>query len=250
LRILGVVISLLLFGFCYSQTKTFEAKFRSLENGEPVLYAKVSAGNGNQKLTNINGFISLDYKEGETILVSHLVYDTLEIVPSKWEGRDSLVFYLQPRTYEIKEFKFSILGERSLFDNKFVNNDLGKSDEEKVREKLNISGMKKELKGLDQSAQGGVVLGSPISFLYNRFSKDGKEKAKYAMLLEKDRLAKIKGQKFDDYIITTLTNYDEEELAKFKEFCSFHPTYIEAVGAVELYFEILRCKDEYVQKGM
>ena len=102
-----------------------------------------------------------------------------------------------------------------LFDNKFVKNDLGKSDEEKVREKLNIIDMKKELTGLDQSAQGGVVLGSPISYLYDRFSKAGKERTKYAMLVEQDKLAAISRKQFDDLTVTTLTNYTDEELEKF-----------------------------------
>ncbi|PCJ65016.1 MAG: hypothetical protein COA58_12155 [Bacteroidetes bacterium] len=248
MRLLFIFISLFAFGFTQAQTNVFQARFRSLQNGEPVLYAKITNAGGQHKLTNINGYVSIEHSEGEELVISHLIYDTLRIKTSNWIGRDSLVFYLQPRTYDLKEVKFTILGERSLFDNKFVKNDLGKSDEDKVREKLNINEMKQELIGLDRSAQGGMVLGSPITFLYNRFSKSGKERTKYLMLLEKDRLAKIKGKKFDDLIINTLTNYEAEELAKFKEFCSFHPTYIDAVDALQLYFEILRCRDEYVEK--
>ena len=34
-----------------------------------------------------------------------------------------MIFYLQPKTYQLREVSYSILGNRSLFDNKFVKND-------------------------------------------------------------------------------------------------------------------------------
>jgi hypothetical protein len=248
LRFFILFISLWTLSAVNAQQVSFHAQFRSLENGEGIMYARVTARGGEAKLTNINGYVELKFDKGADIIVNHLSFDSLVLQSNKFAGRDSLVFYLTPKTYVLREVSFSILGERSLFDNKFVQNDLGKSDEEKVREKLNIIDMKMELKGLDRSAQTGMVLGSPISYLYERFSKDGKERAKYAMLVEQDRLAKISLKQFDDLTVTTLTNFTDEELARFKQFCSFHPTYIKAVDALELYFEILRCRDEYVAK--
>jgi len=250
LRFLSIIISFLTFNLTYAQNAEFKAVFKSLENGEPVLYAKISAPKGEAKLTNVYGFVEIDYTMGDILTISHLTYDTLQINTTKWRGRDSLVFYLQPKIYDLREVRFTILGDRSLFDNKFVRNDLGKSNEEKVREKLRILEMRQELIGLDKMAQDGMVLGSPITYMYDRFSKDGKERRKYAELLERDRQIRASGKKIDDLIIVTLTNFENEELVKFKEFCSFHPSYIEAVDALELYFEILRCKKEYKEKGI
>ncbi len=235
-------------GYAHAQVATFSAQFKNLADGEEVLYAKVINSDGESKLTNIDGYVSILHKVNTPIVIAHLVYDTLVINTADFAGRDSLTFYLTPKTYQLKEVTFSILGERSLFDNKFVYNDLGKSDEEKVREKLNVLNMKKELIGLDQSAQGGYVLGSPITYLYDRFSKDGKERAEYQRLLEQDRLRAQSKEKYDDLIITTLTNFSDEELADFKVFCSFHPSYIDQVQLVELYYEILRCKHEYEEQ--
>ena len=248
LRFISIIISFIIFNLAYAQNAEFKAVFKSLENGEPVLYAKISSPRGEAKLTNVNGFVAIDYKMGDMLTISHLTYDTLFVNTASWKGRDSLVFYLQPKVYDLREVRFTILGDRSLFDNKFVSNNLGKSDEEKVREKLKILEMRQELIGLDKMAQDGMVLGSPITYMYDRFSKNGKERRKYAELLERDRQLRASGKKFDDLIIVTLTNYENEELVKFKEFCSFHPSYIEAVDALELYFEILRCRKEYIQK--
>lgn len=241
---------LCLAGYSGAQVSTFSAQLKSLADGEEVLYAKVTNSDGESMLSNINGYVSIVHKVNTSLIISHLAYDTLIINTADFKGRDSLAFYLTPKTYQLKEVTFSILGERSLFDNKFVYNDLGKSDEEKVREKINVQDMKKELKGLDQAAQGGYVLGSPITYLYDRFSKDGKERAEYARLLQRDRLRAQSREKYDDLIVTTLTNFTDEELADFKVFCSFHPTFIDQAELVELYYEILRCKHEYEEKGL
>ncbi|MGB0850447.1 MAG: hypothetical protein ACPGTP_04325 [Bacteroidia bacterium] len=237
------------FGFSQAQTSVFKARFKSLQNGEPILYAKISSPGFESKLTNINGDVQIQYNEGAKLIVSHLVYDTLVINTNDWKNRDSLLFYLQPKVYQLREVTFSILGQRSLFDNKFVKNDLGKSDEEKVRDKLKILGLRDELIGLDKSAQGGMVLGSPISYLYDKFSKSGKERTKYEMLVARDRQRQITKKQFDNLTVTMLTNYTEEDLEKFKSFCEFHPSYLKAVDALTLYYEIIRCKKEYVEKG-
>ncbi len=245
-----ILISLLWIGYAEAQTSVLHARFKSLQNGEGVMYARVTTSTGQTKLTNVYGDVQISYPTGTSITITHLNYDSLIIRPAPFAGRDSLLFYLQPKVYVLPEVSFSILGERSLFNHKFIEHDLGKSDEEKIREKLNIIDMKMELISLDKAAQDGRVLGSPISYLYDRFSKAGKERTKYNLLVERDRRRKNVYQKFDDLIINTLTNYEDEELAKFKEFCAFHPTYVEAVDALELYYEILRCRKEYIQKDI
>ncbi len=245
MRGLAIIFFLISFNWGFSQSKTFKAQFKSLVNGEEILYAKVAAENGSTKLTNIDGYVSIKYYPGEIITISHLTFDTLKLNPERYLHVDTPIFYLKPRVYTLKEFKFSVLGPRAFFDNKFVKNDLGKSDEEKVREKLKIIEMRQELIGLDLSAQSGVVLGSPISYLYDRFSKAGREKQKYNLLIERDRRDSIAGKKFDNLIVKMLTSYNDDEVAKFVEFCSLHPTYVEQVDALSLYYEILRCKDQY-----
>ena len=101
---------ILVYGRGYSQSSQFSATFKSLVNGEPVLYAKVTNSIGESLLTNVDGLVTIAYEPESEITISHLVYDTLRILPSEFVGRRDLVFYLQPRTYDLREVKFSILG--------------------------------------------------------------------------------------------------------------------------------------------
>ena len=68
------------------------------------------------------------------------------------------------------------------------------------------------------------------------------------MLLAKDKQRKENGKKFDDFVVSTLTSFENEELARFKAFCSFHPSFIEMVDELTLYYEILRCRTEFIEK--
>ena len=136
-------------------------------------------------------------------------------------------------------------GAQPFFDNKFVKNDLGDRNSEKVRAKLRILDMKDELIGLDRAAQDGLVLGSPISFLYNKYSKSGKDRARYIELVSQDKKRRALDKKLDDYMITSLSGFEDESLEEFKKFCSFHPSYIIQAETLEIFFEVLRCKEEY-----
>jgi hypothetical protein len=243
-----IFIALGLFQLSFGQTRVFKAQFKSVTNGEKIIYAKVTNVGGGSRLTNIDGYVEIAFEVGDRIRVSHLTFDTLLIRPGDYTHLDTAVFYLSPRIYTIDEFKFTVLGPRVFFDNKFVSNDLGKSDEEKVKEKLKIIEMKMDLIALDRGAQGGAVLGSPITHLYERYSKAGKERQKYHELIMQQRRDSVSGRKFDDVVVKTLTSYDDKEMQRFLEFCSFHQSYINSVDALELYYEIIRCKDEYEEK--
>lgn len=232
----------------FSQSREFHATFKSYADGEEILYAKVNNGTGITRLTNIDGEISMPFAEGAIITVTHLNYDSLVIKTDDFIGRDSVIFYMTPKTYELKEVTFSVLGERAFFDSKFVNNDLGIRDAQKVRDKLGLGDMKQELIGLDRAAQNGAVLGSPISYLYNKFSKEGKDRARYAELVRQDQKRKALDKKLDDYMITSLSGFEGESLDEFKKFCSFHPSYIIQAETLEIFFEVLRCKEEYTRQ--
>ena len=49
-------------GWGYSQSSQFSAAFKSLVNGEPILYAKVTNSNGESLLTNVDGLVTIFYR--------------------------------------------------------------------------------------------------------------------------------------------------------------------------------------------
>lgn len=245
-RFIPFLILLAVSATAIGQDKIFHAEFRSLLDGEKVMYATVSNSYGDSKLTNSDGYVNIRYQSGSFIKVSHIGYDSLSINPSNFPAKDTVLFYLAPRTFVLREFQYSILGPRHTFDNKFVDTKLGKSDIERVKEQLGIEDLESTLVALDQSAADGVRLGSPITALYDQFSKAGKERRKYAELLAGDVLDSLTREKYNLRLVQSLTAlYEPLAAQEFMDFCSFDERYIEQTEKVEIYFEILRCKDEY-----
>ncbi len=230
----------------FAQTGRFHAEFRSLLDGERILYAKITNSSGESKLTNSDGYVNIEYSFGTELQVSHISYDSLNISTEDYKDGDTVLYYLAPRTFTLREFQYSILGPRFTFDNKFIDTDLGKSDIDIVKERLEIIDMKQDLVALDRAAADGVRLGSPITALYEQFSKAGKERRKYAELLARDYTDSLTRTKYNIQVVQSLTAIGNiGEVQDFMDFCSFDQTYIEQTERVEIYFEILRCREEY-----
>lgn len=250
IKVLRPLLLSMLFVLCATtvlgQDRIFHAEFRSLYDGERILYAKITNSNNHSKLTNSDGYVNINYAEGSSLVVTHVSYDTLKIDPSNYNYGDTVLFYMAPKTYELREFQYSVLGPRHIFDNKFVDTDLGKSDIEKVKEKLEIEDMTATLVALDRSAADGVRLGSPITALYDQFSKEGRERRRYLELLANDTRDSITREKYNLRVVQSLTAIvDTAQAQDFMDFCSFDKTYIEQTEKVEIFYEILRCKQEY-----
>lgn len=234
-----------------AQTKSFKAQFRSFIDGEPILYAKLVTSFGKEYLTNSDGFVEFSIDRKDSLVVTHIAYDTLRVRISDLDlsKGDTLLFHLIPRVFEIPVIDVSLLGPRYTFNERFVALDLGPTDEERVKAQLELDELTGDLKALDAASSDGVVLGSPLTALYNRFSEEGKDRRMYAELLANQLKDSLNETKFNVTIVQQLTMLESEELTEdFMEFCSFHPDFIENSEPLIVYLEILRCKEEYILK--
>jgi hypothetical protein len=87
LRHFFALLAITLFCAAQAQQQSFSAQFKSLENGEGVIYARVFTLGGEAKLTNVDGLVELNYAKGATIIVTHLSFDSLQINTADFEGR-------------------------------------------------------------------------------------------------------------------------------------------------------------------
>lgn len=248
-HLLSLTLLLMLSSTLFAQQSVFHAEFRSLVDGERIMYAKLTNKLGDSRLTNSDGYVEMPYGKNDQLTVSHLSFDSLTIFPGDYPKGDTLRFYMTPRVFMLREFTFSILGPRYAFDSKFVKKDLGKSESDRVKEQLEILDMRRDLIALDQSAADGVRLGSPITALYEQFSKAGKERRKYAQLLANDYQDSITREKYSLGLVQSLVAFPSVmETQDFMDFCSFDQSYIEQTNKVDIYLEILRCRDEYLRQ--
>ena len=245
-RLLYLLLLLNLVGHASAQSRLFKAEFRSVVNGEKVMYAKLTNQLGDSRLTNLDGYVEMPFKKGDRIAVSHLSYDSVFIDPGSYDPGDTILFYMTPRVFHLQEFTFSVLGPRYAFDSKFAKTDLGATEAERIKAQLEIKQLRPDLVALDRSAADGVRLGSPITALYEQFSKAGRERRRYAELLARERQDSITRNKYSVPLVSSLIGSNSKaETLEFMKFCSFDQRYIEQSSQVDIFFEILRCKEEY-----
>ncbi|PLX01197.1 MAG: hypothetical protein C0594_13920 [Marinilabiliales bacterium] len=88
---------------------------------------------------------------------------------------------------------------------------------------------------------------SPISYLYNRFSKEGKEKREYARLLAADHLKEKIEKRYNKEIVMALTGIDDNQvLEEFMEFCQFPTDFILNVSEYDLLLAINECYKSFI----
>jgi len=90
--------------------------------------------------------------------------------------------------------------------------------------------------------QGGIVMQGPISFLYDKFSKEAMSKRIYAELTKKDEAA----VRYNKVVISKITGmHDEDEIRKFIDFCALRVQFILDASDYELYAAIMDCYQNF-----
>ena len=78
--------------------------------------------------------------------------------------------------------------------------------------------------------QGGINLlpgeMSPVSALYNRFSKEAKQKKYYKKLIEGTADFMVAGEKFNGAMVAQLTGLKDDQLIEFMSYCAFTKDFI------------------------
>jgi hypothetical protein len=92
--------------------------------------------------------------------------------------------------------------------------------------------------------EGGSLSMSPITMLYDIFSKEGKSKRKLRYDIQQDRLAYYATFRFNR-IASFSTKLTGKELEDFRDFCRFDNNYILTATDYELTFNILEAWEEY-----
>ena len=150
----------------------------------------VSDGFGDFKITaNVN----------DSIMFSALGFETLTIVLSESMYDFGLIIRLKPTAYEMEEVTIRPIIEKPLVT-------------------------KWEVYTPPLPNQGGINIPtgfSPVTALYNLFSKEGRQQKYYRKLMDRTADFMIIGEKFNGEIVAQITGLKDEELVKFMSYCNF-----------------------------
>ncbi|MDD4149488.1 MAG: carboxypeptidase-like regulatory domain-containing protein [Bacteroidales bacterium] len=178
-------------------------------------------------ITDTDGYFILSATINDTITFSSLGYDRKYVVltDSAADNMKPLVVFLDTRIYEINSI--DIIALRRYKQLKYEITNMRLPDDDYVNAARNFPFRPADIDYYSRvNAPGFGLVFSPISALYDMFSKEGKERQKLEELQQADLLNNIIEEKLSPELIINITGMTREETNIFIDWCNFSPSFI------------------------
>ena len=176
--------------------------------------------------TNTSGLFSILTGKGDSLIVTSLTHGRNGI---EWDG-----FTEEPTIYSRRLMKAIELPEVKIKTKR------DEQLEQEIREILAEPERTTKLGG-DRTLE---LIQSPISLLYEAFSRRAKSDRKVLVLMQQDRRRKLAEYRLS-MIAGRATDYRGNELEKFMYFCNFNQDFLLTSSEYELTYEILAAQKQY-----
>ena len=188
-------------------------------------------------LSDEYGFFTITANTGDSIMFSSIGYGRVTMVVRDSMYTNDRIVRIKPVVYVLNEIEIGIL---STYD-RFKRNILSKEAQEAYR--LAPLASKYDIYIPPLPNQGGInvpLMVSPVTFLYNLWSKEGKQYQHYVNIINGTAEFIIIGDKFNGLLVKELTGLENDELIKFMSYCMFTKEYLLYAPAREIQWEIMR----------
>ncbi len=198
--------------------------------GEPLPYVNVYVKKSRiGTITDTSGYFLLSASINDTIIFSSLGYDKKYVIltDSATDNNKPLVVFMDSKIYELKSVEVIALRKYKQLEYEITNMRL--PDDDYIYAANNFPFRPADIDYYTRSStpmSGIGIIFSPITALYDMFSKEGKEKQKLAELQEKDYLNTLIDEKISTALVMKITGLDQEETNMFINWCNFSPDFI------------------------
>ena len=188
-----------------------------------ISYAMLNDRTHNIKfVANESGEANLLLRDSTLLRISAIAYEDQFYLYRSARHQDTVAISLDARVYELKEFVLNPYPTVMLFKKAIV--DLQLEDSSSVMANLQMmESLKPYAISPDHFNSQDVLtisFTSPISLMYNSFSKRAKSEKKLQTLTQSDRRANIMKQKYNRELVKKLTSLIEgEKLESFLDYC-------------------------------
>jgi len=192
------------------------------------------------------GVFTVTANVGDSIWFSSIGYARLTIAVHDSMYSNDRVIRLQPVVYTLSEVEIGLL---STYD-RFKRDALNRQAQEAIKLAPLINQYDVYVTPLPN--QGGINiplgnLSSPITFLYNLWSTEGKQLQYYLSVINGTADFIIIGEKFNGFIVRELTGLENDELVKFMSFCKFTKEYLLLASEMDIRRAVMSKYREYVR---
>ena len=186
------------------------------------------------------GFFTITANVGDSIMFSVLGYERVTVAVRDSMYTNNRIVRLKAVAYALSEVEIGLL---STYD-RFKRDILSKEAKDAIQMAPLIS--KYDVYVAPLPNQGGInlplvyPLANPISFLYNMWSKEGKQIRYLQSIIDGTAEFIIIGDKFNGLLVRQLTGLEDDELVKFMSYCMFTKDYLLLAPEREIQREIMR----------
>lgn len=217
-------------------------------NGSPLPYVNVYVKQSRiGTITDTSGYFILKAGINDTLIFSSLGYDKKYVVitDSAADNDKPLIVFLDTKIYEIRSVEIIALRRYKQLEYEITTMKLPEDDYTNAATNFPFRPADIDYYTRDVTPMSGIgVVFSPITALYDAFSKEGKEKQKLAEIQEKDYLNSLIEEKISIAVIMKITGMGREDTNVFLEWCNFSPDFILKLTEYDL---VLVIKHKYNQ---
>jgi hypothetical protein len=222
----------------------FTARILNSVNGEPVQFAHIVNTNlGNASISDTLGYFYIRLAAGNEMQISAIGYSIIRfnVNDSLLELRSIPTIQLVPYIYPITSVSVNPLGNYDQFRERFLNLTPPRSKYVISSVVLNEIDL-----GVDTiRSLSPSPIGSPVTFFYNLWSREGRSSRKLTALLEEERFYRSIAHKYSPESVSMITGYKGIELYEFMEFCNFTRKFLLDASEYQIVEAILRKQREF-----
>jgi hypothetical protein len=194
-------------------------------------------------VSNEFGDFTITANRQDSIEFSMLGYEKLIITAADSMFTNNRTVRLKPMSYLLGSVDIGLFSSYSQFKRDF-------NDMETETLPLQINPVSRfEIAPRLLPGQGGVhvPLGvSPVTFLYNLLSREGKRQRYYRSLIDRTADYIVIGEKFNGDVVRQLTGLENDELVRFMSYCFFTKEYLLHMPQDEINREIMKKYRQYI----
>ncbi len=197
-------------------------------------------------ITNQRGYFVLKASLNDTIVFSSLGYERkyAVVTDSVKERTDELIILMEKKFYELMSVDIIELRRYQQLKYEIVNMQL--PDDEYVFAFENFPSRPADI---DYHSRAGLsdfgLVFSPITALYDAFSREGRERRKLQELLERDRVRAQVEEKISLRDIANIANMNISEAEAFLNWCNFPPEFILSLNDYDLTLIVMQRLEQF-----
>lgn len=187
-----------------------------------------------------DGTFLMPFKQGDTIRLSSIGYADKFIYTESLLIPDAIqvTIFMDVQVYNLKEVDVQMYQSKEEFAEDFKDREIESQEAEVFKYEKPT-----KVEDVETDLNAHIPLGSPITFLYSKFSKEAKEQkrlAKAEKMTEKERIIQ---DRYNIDVIKKVTGITSDEEAKqFMENCPLEDEYVYKATDYDIVKKILECQ--------